>query len=188
MQKFLRNSSRFVFLLIIIFSTINTFPQQEKGKYKMEIEIESHSFGNGENIPSQYTCDGINISPQLSWTCSVEGVKTYTVIVEDPDAPSGNFTHWIVYNIPSKMNSLMENSTPTKNIPEEVLMGTNDFGRIGYSGPCPPSGTHRYFFRVYGLDSAVHLDSGATKKEILKKMENHIIARGEYMGKYQRQR
>ncbi|HKB86083.1 MAG TPA: YbhB/YbcL family Raf kinase inhibitor-like protein [Ignavibacteriaceae bacterium] len=152
----------------------------------MEIEIGSRSFSEGEMIPSKFTCDGANISPQLNWNCSVEGVKTFTIIVEDPDASSGNFIHWIVYNIPSRVNSLMENSTPSKNIPDEVLMGTNDFGRIGYGGPCPPSGTHRYYFRIYGLNTAVHLDSGATRKEVLKKMEGHIIARGELMGKYGR--
>lgn len=188
MQNYLRRGIWFVFLLTIFFSTINTFPQQEKGMIKMEIIIESRSFEDGGIIPSKYTCDGVNISPQLSWSCSVEDVKTYAVIVEDPDAPSGNFTHWIVYNIPSRINTLLENSTPAKNVPDEVLMGTNDFGRIGYGGPCPPSGTHRYFFRIYGLSTAVHLDSGATLKDVMKKMEGHIIARGELMGKYQRQK
>lgn len=154
----------------------------------MEIEIESRDFKEGEIIPADFTCDGKNVSPQLSWTCSVEGIKTYVLIVEDPDAPSGNFTHWIVYNIPAKINSLMQNSTPTKNVTDEILMGTNDFGRIGYGGPCPPSGIHRYFFRIYGLDTAVHMDSGATKREILKQIEGHIIARGELMGRYQRQK
>ena len=152
----------------------------------MEIKIESRDFKEGELIPSKFTCDGANISPQLSWACTTEGVKTFVLLVEDPDAPSGNFTHWIVYNIPARVNSLMQNSTPTKNVPDEILMGTNDFGRIGYGGPCPPSGTHRYYFRIYGLNTAVHLDSGATKKEVLKKMEGHIIARGELMGRYQR--
>ncbi len=186
MKIFLRFDFWLVFILIIYFSTINTFPQQEKGDDNMEIEIKSRSFNAGEIIPAKYTCDGENVSPQLSWTCSVEGVKTFAVIVEDPDAPSGIFTHWIVYNIQAKINSLMENSTPSKNLPDEVLMGTNDFGRIGYGGPCPPSGTHRYFFKVYGLDSAVHLDTGATIREVMKKMEGHIIARGELMGKYRR--
>jgi Raf kinase inhibitor-like YbhB/YbcL family protein len=186
MQYYFDRRKRLIFLLVIFFSTINTFPQQEKGDINMEIEIESRAFGQGESIPAKYTCDGANISPQLSWNCSVEGVKTFAVIVEDPDAAGGNFTHWIVYNIPSKVNSLMENTTPTKNIPDEILMGTNDFGRIGYGGPCPPSGIHRYYFRVYGLNTAVHLDSGATKKEVMKKMEGHIIARGELMGTYQR--
>ncbi len=158
----------------------------EKKETKMEIKIESHSFKNGETIPPKYTCEGENISPHLTWKCKAEGIKTYMVIVEDPDAPNGNFTHWIVYNIPSRINILMENSTPTKNVPDEVLMGTNDLGRIGYSGPCPPSGVHRYYFRIYGLDTAVHHDSGATKKEVLNKMEGHIIARGELMGKYQK--
>jgi Raf kinase inhibitor-like YbhB/YbcL family protein len=177
-----------VSLLITMFLTVNTFPQQEKGEHNMEIELISRSFGEGESIPSKFTCDGANVSPQLSWNCSVEGVKTFVLIVEDPDAPSGNFTHWLVYNIPADVNLLMENSTPTKNVRDEVLMGTNDFGRIGYGGPCPPSGTHHYYFRMYGLNTAVHLDSGATKREVLKKMEGHIIARAELMGTYQRKK
>lgn len=188
MRFILSYRRKYIGLLLVLFATINTFPQQEKGNIKMDIKIESRAFGNGENIPSKYTCDGENISPQLNWTCSVEKVKTFLLFVEDPDAPGGNFTHWIVYNIPSKINYLMENSTPTKNIPDEILMGTNDFGRIGYGGPCPPSGSHRYYFRIYGLDTAIHLDSGATKKEIMKKMEGHIEARGELMGRYQRQK
>ncbi len=154
----------------------------------MEIEINSRSFAEGESIPSKFTCDGANVSPQLNWNCSVEGVKTFVLIIEDPDSPSGNFTHWLVYNIPASVNLLMENSTPTKNVRDEILMGTNDFGRIGYGGPCPPSGTHHYYFRVYGLNTAVHLDSGATKREVLKKMEGHVIARGELMGTYQRKK
>ncbi len=175
-------------LLLVILTELNSFSNLHKKETKMEINIESRNFKDGEYIPSRYSCEGANISPQLSWTCSVEGVKTYAIIVEDPDAPSGNFTHWIVYNIPVRVSYLMENSTPTKNIPDEVLMGTNDFGRIGYGGPCPPSGTHRYFFRIYGLDTAVHLESGATSREVLKKMEGHIIARGELMGRYQKQK
>jgi Raf kinase inhibitor-like YbhB/YbcL family protein len=171
---------------VIILLTFNVCPQQNERETRMEIKIESRAFKQGELIPSIYSCEGQNISPQLSWKCSVEGVKTFVIIIEDPDAPSGSFTHWVVYNIPAKMNSLMENITPTKNIPDEILMGTNDFGRIGYGGPCPPSGTHRYFFRIYGLDTAVHLDSGATKKEVMIKMQGHIKARGELMGKYKK--
>lgn len=174
--------------LVVNLTLINNLPDLGKKEIKMEIEIESRDFKEGELIPSKFTCDGANISPQLNWTCTIEGVKTFVLLVEDPDAPSGNFTHWIVYNIPARVNSLMQNSTPTKNVPDEILMGTNDFGRIGYGGPCPPSGIHRYFFRIYGLDTAVHLDSGATKREVLKKMEGHIIARGELMGRYQRQK
>lgn len=174
-------------LLITLFSTIITFPQQEKGD-DMEIEIRSRSFREGESIPSKFTCDGENVSPHLSWESSVDGIKTFVLLVEDPDASSGNFTHWVVYNIPVEVNTLMENSTPTKNVRDEILMGTNDFGRIGYGGPCPPSGTHHYYFRIYGLNTAVHLDSGATNKEVSRKMEGHIIARGELMGTYQRKK
>lgn len=181
------NFNWFIFLVLNL-TVFNISDLPDIKETKMEITIESRDFKEGEPIPSKFTCEGSNISPQLSWTCETEGVKTYVLIVEDPDSPSGNFTHWIVYNIPSRVNSLMQNSTPTKNVPDEILMGTNDFGRIGYGGPCPPSGIHRYFFRMYGLNTAVHLDSGATKREVLKKMEGHIIARGELMGTYQKQK
>ena len=100
--------------LIIMLTTLSSFSNLEKKEKKMEINIESRSFKEGEYIPSLYTCEGKNISPQLSWSCSVESVKTFAIIVEDPDAPSGNFTHWIVYNIPARTNSMMENSTPAK--------------------------------------------------------------------------
>ena len=154
----------------------------------MGIKISSTAFKEGENIPSKYTCDGVNISPQLRWNTVSAGVKSYAIIVEDPDAPGGDFTHWIIYNIPASVNELHENVTPSRNIPDEVMLGTNSFGRIGYGGPCPPPGkAHRYFFRSYALNTILHhLESGATKQQLLKAMEGHIIEQGHLMGKYKR--
>jgi len=109
--------------------------------------------------------------------------------MDDPDAPSGDFVHWVVYNIPANVNEFLENVTPTRNIPNEVIMGVNDFGKIGYGGPCPPSGTHRYYFKIFGLDTNLHLiETGINKKQLLKAMEGHIIADGCLIGKYSRKR
>jgi len=153
-----------------------------------KINLTSSSFNNGELIPSKYTCDGKNISPSLSWDKPADSIKRFAIIVEDPDSPGGTFVHWVVYNIPSNIKNLPDDITPIKNIPDEVLLGTNSFGHIGYGGPCPPSGTHRYIFRIYGLSNVVHLEAGAEKGELMRAMQKHIIAEGELMGKYSRQK
>ncbi len=154
----------------------------------MEIKLTSTAFKEGENIPSKYTCEGVNISPELKWKDSIKEARTYAIILDDPDAPGGDFVHWVIYNIPSNIYELHEDITPTRNIPDEVMQGTNSFGRIGYRGPCPPEGNaHRYFFRIYALDTALHLKDGAEKYQLEKAMQGHIIAQGKLMGMYKRQ-
>ncbi|HVO75314.1 MAG TPA: YbhB/YbcL family Raf kinase inhibitor-like protein [Ignavibacteriaceae bacterium] len=153
----------------------------------MSIKVTSSAFENGEFIPAKYTCDGANISPPLSWSGIPEGAKTLALIADDPDAPGRTFVHWVIFNLPVHEKELLEGVTPSRNI-SEALMGTNDFGHIGYGGPCPPSGTHRYFFKLYALNSAVHLEAGATKDQLLKAMEKHILGQGELMGKYKRKK
>jgi Raf kinase inhibitor-like YbhB/YbcL family protein len=176
-----------LYIILVIFS--NNFAQTNKQEIKMEkINFTSSSFKNGELIPSKYTCDGKNISPALSWDKPNDGIKRYAIIVEDPDSPGGTFVHWVAYNIPSNIKNLPDDITPIKNIPDEVLLGTNSFGHIGYGGPCPPSGTHRYIFRIYGLSNAVHLEAGAEKGELMRAMQKYIIAEGELIGKYSRQK
>ncbi len=152
----------------------------------MNITLTSGSFVKNSLIPSKYTCDGKNISPQLSWNKPSEKIKTFAIITNDPDAPGGNFIHWIIFNIPDTILSLPEDVTPMRNIPEEASLGTNSFGHIGYSGPCPPTGTHIYFFRIYGLDEAIKLEAGIEEKDLVRAMKNHIVAEGELMGKYKR--
>jgi Raf kinase inhibitor-like YbhB/YbcL family protein len=154
----------------------------------MSINISSAAFQNGEFIPAKYTCDGANISPPLRWNGIPEGAKTLVLIADDPDASGRTFVHWVIYNIPAHEKELLEGVTPNRNIPEEVLMGTNDFGHIGYGGPCPPPGTHRYFFKLYALNSPLHLEAGATKNQVLKAMEKHILGQGEIMGRYKRKK
>jgi hypothetical protein len=147
--------------------------------------IKSSAFKENENIPSKFTCDGENVSPELSWSDSLEGTKTFALIVDDPDAPSGTFVHWVVYNLPSNVTSLPEGIS---DLPSGAKQGTNHFGDNNYGGPCPPSGIHRYYFKLYALDNEVQLKPGAGKKDLLKAMEGHILAEAQLMGKYEREK
>ena len=178
-------------LLLICFvfiSSERTYSQIKLQDKKMGIKLTSSAFKEGEKIPSKYTCDGANVSPQLHWNEQLPEVKSLVIVVDDPDAPGGDFVHWVIYNLPANMTELHEDVTPSRNIPDEVMLGTNSFGRIGYSGPCPPKGKpHRYFFRIYALNTILHhLESGATKQQLLKAMEGHIISEGYLMGRYER--
>ncbi|MDK2383686.1 MAG: YbhB/YbcL family Raf kinase inhibitor-like protein [Candidatus Korarchaeota archaeon] len=143
-------------------------------------------FANGERIPIKYTCDGEDISPPLSWEGQPEGVVSYVLIVEDPDAPIGTFTHWVMYNIPGKLTSLPE-GVPKQKETELGMQGINDFRRVGYGGPCPPPGKpHRYFFKLYALESTLDLPPGARKRDVIEAMEGHVLAQSQIMGIYGR--
>ena len=149
------------------------------------MKIQSTAFKEGENIPSKFTCDGENISPELSWDDFPDNTKTFAMVVDDPDAPGGTFVHWVLYNIPSDTTNLLEGTT-SKNLPDRAKQGVNHFGDNEYGGPCPPSGTHRYYFKLYALDDEVQLKEGVSKRDLLKAMEGHILAEGQLMGKYER--
>jgi len=159
---------------------------ETKGGVVMKIRVESSVFTEGGLIPRKYACDGADISPPLSWSGIPEGSKSLAIIADDPDAPAGTWVHWVVYNLPTDLIGLPENIPKQKTLTSGGAQGTTDFRKVGYGGPCPPSGTHRYFFKVYALDALLDLDAGATKKELLKAMEGHIIAQGEVVGKYKR--
>ncbi|MCL5027839.1 MAG: YbhB/YbcL family Raf kinase inhibitor-like protein [Bacteroidetes bacterium] len=152
----------------------------------MELVIKSSEFKNNDLIPVKYSCDGINISPQLSWTCKNEEVKSFVLFFEDLDDKNGTPVHWILFNIPSFIHQLHEDITTVRNIPDDIRFGTNDFGKIGYKGPCPQSGTHHYAFKIFALNKGLPLESGSSKKEILKAMEGHVIAKGKLIGKYKK--
>lgn len=137
-------------------------------------------FKNNEKIPVKYTCDGENINPPLEILDIPKNAKTLVLIIDDPDAPAGIWVHWILFNIPI-INKIPENS-----IPSEAILGMNDFKKLKYGGPCPPSGTHRYFFKLYALDTKLNLPGGSKKSEIEKAMQNHILAKAELIGLYQR--
>lgn len=152
----------------------------------MSVKLISSVFIEGETIPVKHTCDGKDVSPPLSWSGAPEGTKSFALICDDPDAPMGTWVHWVIYNIPDIVTSLPEGVPTNESVMGNVLQGITDFRRIGYGGPCPPGGTHRYYFKIYALDTVLTLPAGATKSELLKAMEGHILAEGQLMGRYSR--
>lgn len=152
----------------------------------MTIELTSAAFDAGEGIPAQYTCDGDDISPPLQWQNVPDGAESLALIMDDPDAPRGTWVHWVLYNLPASTRELPENVAPADSEPAGGSQGNSSWGRVGYGGPCPPGGTHRYFFQIYALDSELDLAPGATKEQLLAAMEGHILAQGELMGTYAR--
>ncbi len=153
---------------------------------KMEIKLTSAAFKEGQPIPRQYTCDGVDVSPPLEWAGVPKTARTVAIICDDPDAPAGTWVHWVLYNLPAENIGLVESLPTTENLKAGGFQGQNDFGKIGYGGPCPPSGTHRYFFKIYALDSELPLKAGATKADLEKAMEGHIVSQGQLMGTYRR--
>jgi Raf kinase inhibitor-like YbhB/YbcL family protein len=149
-----------------------------------KMEIQSLAFQEGGVIPNLYTCKGKNISPPLSWSGVPAGTAGIALIVEDPDAPMGTYDHWVVFNLPPDSNDLPEAVPAGKRLSNGALQGVTTGGKNGYLGPCPPSGTHRYFFKIYAVDKKIDLKSGATKKELLKAMQRHILAEGQLMGMF----
>ena len=152
----------------------------------MDIKLTSTAFKEGELIPKKYTCDGKNVSPPLEWSGIPISTQSIALICDDPDAPIGTWVHWVIFNIPASVNKLSENIPLNMAFEDGTAQGNNDFRKIGYGGPCPPGGTHRYFFKIYALDKRIELTPGATKDELIKEMKEHILAEGELMGKYSR--
>lgn len=136
-------------------------------------------FSDNQAIPGQFTCDGENINPKLNITEIPEKTKSLSLIVDDPDAPGGNFIHWVMWNVGAETKQIEENS-----IPAGAVVGKNDFGNNEYGGPCPPSGTHRYQFTVYALDTKIDLPASAGKKELLAAMNDHILSQAMLVGNY----
>lgn len=153
---------------------------------KMNIELTSPAFEDGGTIPKQYTRDGPDVSPPLTWTPVPKGTKSLALICDDPDAPMGTWVHWVIFNLPSDIGELPENVPALRALASRAKQGTNDFGRIGYGGPCPPSGTHRYYFKLYALDTELNLEAGATKAELLDAVDGHVLGEGRLMGRYSR--
>jgi Raf kinase inhibitor-like YbhB/YbcL family protein len=146
------------------------------------IKITSSAFQEGGNIPSKFTCDGSDTSPPLHITGVPAGAKSLVLIADDPDAPGGLFTHWLIWNIPPQTSSIPEGNATNG------MQGTNDFGKSGYRGPCPPPGTHRYSFKIFALDRYVYLGPGAMGAEVDKAMKGHVVAQGELIGRYARKK
>jgi len=152
----------------------------------MEIKLNSSAFREGEMIPKKHTCDGEDISPPLEWSTVPAGCKNLALICDDPDSPTGTWVHWVIYNIPPQTNKLTENVPVSRTLEDGSLQGINDFRKMGYGGPCPHAGTHRYNFKLYALDAVLKLKAGATKDQLLRAMEGHVLAQGQLMGKYHR--
>jgi hypothetical protein len=151
-------------------------------------ELTSEAFEHEGPIPVTYTCDDEDFSPPLTWSEVPEGTESFALIYEDPDAPSGTFTHWVLYNIPADRNSLPSNLMPGPKLRWGGKHGVNDFGNMEYGGPCPPPGKpHRYFFHMYALDEPLDLEPGATRQEVLDAMTGHMLGQAELMGRYQRE-
>jgi Raf kinase inhibitor-like YbhB/YbcL family protein len=151
------------------------------------IQITSPAFNPGEPIPTKYTCDGEDVSPPLRWIGMPQTTQSIAIIVEDPDAPSGTFVHWVIYDIPGSATELPEGLPKTESLPSGVKQGVNDFKKLGYGGPCPPQGSaHRYDFHIYALDLQVQFRAGMGKQELLNLIEGHVTAQGILMGTYRR--
>ena len=144
------------------------------------LRVRSVAFSHGGHIPPKYTCEGENVNPPLEVSDLPENTKTLALIVEDPDAPRGVYDHWLVWNIPPN-GAIGENSRPG-------ISGRNSFGNTGYGGPCPPSGSHRYFFKVYALDTDLDIGAGSDKSKLQDAMKDHVLATGELMGHYQKRK
>jgi Raf kinase inhibitor-like YbhB/YbcL family protein len=151
------------------------------------MQVNSKLISPGGEFPKRETCDGQNTSPQLAWSGAPPATKSFALILDDPDAPGGTFTHWIAWNIPAGTHELPENLPKTAELASGVRQGRNDFGKAGYGGPCPPPGKpHRYFFRLFALDNTPAVKAGAGREELERALQGHILARGELMGRYAR--
>lgn len=162
------------------FSSIVEVPSSEAG-----FTLTSHDFTNGEPIPARYTCDGEDIPPTLAWSDPPPGTRSLALILDDPDAPLGTWTHWIVYNIPPEVRTMDKSFTPGTQIDDtKILFGKNSWGKQAYGGPCPPSGTHRYIFQLFALDIMLGPRDKMTKDDLAAQMQNHILGFVQIMGTY----
>jgi len=153
----------------------------------MKIELTSTAFREGETIPKMHTGDGKDVSPPLAWSKPPEGTKSLILICDDPDDPRGTWVHWVLFNLPAETRSLEQGVLAQDSLANGAKQGKNDFGDAGYGGPSPPKGKpHRYFFKLYALDTQLDLNSGATKDQVVAAMKGHILAEGQLMGRYGR--
>ncbi len=153
----------------------------------MNFSLSTKAFSAGGDIPAKYTCQGEDVSPALSWSEAPKHTQSFALLVTDPDAPSGDFTHWVLYDLPPVARQLPEAVAASEQLPDGSRQGVNGFRRTGYGGPCPPAGkAHRYYFRLYALDKKLDLAPGATRDALESAMKGHVLAQAELMGRYQR--
>jgi Raf kinase inhibitor-like YbhB/YbcL family protein len=153
----------------------------------MALQISSSAFSEGQMIPKKFTCGGEDVSPELIWKAAPTATQSFALIVDDPDAPVGTWVHWVLYDLPANVKSLPEGVEKQEQVSSGALQGRNDFRKIGYGGPCPPPGKpHRYYFKLYALDTKLGLKAGASKKDVEHAMQGHILAQAQLMGRYGR--
>jgi len=170
---------------LLILTCVAGFAQQAPAAEGGAMTVTSSSFASGGAISEQYSCKGTDISPALTWSGAPAKTKSIAVIMDDPDAPAGTWVHWVMWNVPASKHSLAESVAKNEQLDDGSQQGRNSFGKIGYNGPCPPMGqTHRYFFRVYALDSKLTLTSATDRAALDEAMKGHVLAEGEYMGTF----
>jgi Raf kinase inhibitor-like YbhB/YbcL family protein len=174
------------FSILLAAGLAQAAPKKRKG-----MQFASSSFQDGGSIPAKFTCKGDNVSPELKWNKPPAGTKYFAVLCEDPDAPMKTWIHWVIYDIPAKMDrldntfQLLEGFPRAEKMTNGILQGINDFGRIGWDGPCPPSGIHRYYFKLYALDAPTGLKAGANKEQLLRAIKGHVLSETQIMGTFQ---
>ena len=180
----MNNKYFLLFILILIISCAKQEPREEQIQIEqtrvVNMKLTSSAFSHNGSIPSEYTCDGSDLSPPLSISDVPSNAKSLALISDDPDAPVGTWDHWVVFNIPPLTKEIPKGKEPSG------IAGKNSWGRTGYCGPCPPSVTHRYFFKLYDLDTILNLPAGSSKKQVETAMQGHILAKAELMGLYKR--
>ena len=197
MLKLIRHDGRLVLLhrtltglpplILVILALVAPAEVCGQKAVSSKIELKTTSFTPGGFIPKRFTCEAADVSPALAWTDPPLGTRSFAIIEDDPDAPSGTFVHWVVYDLPAAYRKLPEALSRSDQMPGGGRQGTNDFSRTGYSGPCPPPGRpHRYFIRLYALDAMLNLRPAATRKELDAAMQGHILAQAELMGRFAR--
>jgi Raf kinase inhibitor-like YbhB/YbcL family protein len=181
-------NARLALALLLTATLAAQSPNQPKGgQSSMAFTVTSPVFASGAVIPNPYTCQGADISPALNWSGQPTQAISLALVMDDPDAPAGPWVHWVMWNIPATTRLLAENVPKQERLGTGAMQGRNDFGKVGYNGPCPPPGhTHRYFFRLYALDVKLTLPPGTKRKELDAAMQGHIVAHADYMGTYRR--
>jgi Raf kinase inhibitor-like YbhB/YbcL family protein len=190
------NKRTLILLVLALFMAGGVAAAEHKAakKKKSGLQIESDAFKDGQMIPEKYTCSGKNVSPELKWKGAPAKTKTFALICDDPDAPSQIWVHWVIYNIPvekvlpGNAYELLENFPRDAKLTNGIQQGTNDSKKIGYDGPCPPSGIHRYYFKLYALDCVLDLPSGVMKSQLEKAMKGHVLAWTQMMGTYTKEK
>ena len=176
-----------IVMILILIVFVSCSRSGGDAKKVAALEVKSTAFGHAMSMSDKYTCDDVDISPPLEWKNAPAGTKSFAIICETPDAPTGNWVQWVIYDIPGNMTNLPQAVAKTGQLDFGARQGKNDFDQVGYSGPCLPAGEHRFFFRVYALDGPTNLKAGAKKDELVEAMKGHILAEGALMGVYGRE-